>query len=71
MTSKEIETSMRRFTDGSDFITATELTRYLGQKNAQRIKTRYLLGLPTLQGTRSYFLPDVAKRLYNSAEYAD
>lgn len=71
MTSKEVAIQLQDFCGGSSFCTCRQVTKFLGQTNDNRVKQRYLHGLPRLSGTKSYFISDVAKRLYNETVYAD
>lgn len=72
MTRSEIAKELRRFT-GSGTISLTQLAAFLGQKNAYRVKQRYLMDDPDSQqpvieaigGTR-YLITDVAIRLKES-----
>lgn len=69
MTAKDIENQLKTFTGGGSFVTCRQVTRFLNQTNDARVKQRYLKGLPVLEGTRSYFLPDVARNIYSSLSY--
>lgn len=62
MDKQQIVRRFERETGGQAFITATQLTRLLGQKNSYRVKEKFLVGLDVLDGTL-YFIPDVAARL--------
>ena len=62
MDKQQIVRRFERETNGQAFITATQLTRLLGQKNSYRVKEKFLTGLDVLDGTL-YFIPDVAARL--------
>lgn len=62
MDKQQIVRRFERETNGQAFITATQLTRLLGQKNSYRVKEKFLVGLDVLDGTL-YFIPDVAARL--------
>ena len=63
-TSKDLENDLKKYAGGGSFITLTVLAGYLGQKNLNRVKNAYLKGLPRLEGTRSYYIPDVAKNIW-------
>ena len=64
MTVRDIERDMKQFVSGSSFITPGKLAQYLGQKNTTRVKEKYLSNVFALDGTKSYFIPDVAKSIY-------
>ena len=57
----DIAKELRRFT-GAGVIRASELTRFLGEKNVSRVKQKYLVGLEAIGG-RAYLITDVAERL--------
>ena len=60
----DLTKEMKQFVGGGSFITLIELTRFLGRKDAKAVKQKYLLGLDRV-GT-GYFIPDVAKVLFES-----
>lgn len=62
MTKQEIVRRFERETGGQAFITATQFTRLIGQKNSYRVKKEYLDGLDAVDGVM-YFIPDVASRM--------
>ena len=70
MTAKQIENDMKQFAGGS-FITPGKLARYLGQKNTTRVKEKYLSGLPTIEGTKAYFIPEVADKVHQQITWED
>lgn len=61
MTKQELIRAMVSSGDGSYFITASELVRFLGLSHPRYI-TRYVEGLDRVGGKR-YFIPDVAGRI--------
>lgn len=69
MTAKEIEQDMRASVEGASFITPGQLAKYLGQKNTTRVKNNYMTGAFKLEGTKRYFIPEVAKAVYSSGEW--
>ena len=78
MTSKEIETSLKEYTDGAIFISKSQLSKALGKANFSRDILPIVKGLDQIcydtttdKGKRSgkYFIPDVAKRLNNMKVY--
>ena len=69
MTARDIERDMKASLDGASFITPSQLAQYLGQKNTTRVKNRYLKDVFRLEGTKKYFVPDVAKAIYASGEW--
>lgn len=62
MNKQAIVRRFERETRGQAFITATQLTKLLGQKNSYRVKQNFLDGLEAINGTL-YFIPDVAESL--------
>ena len=69
MTARDIERDMKASVDGASFITLGQLAKYLGQKNTTRIKNKYMKDVFRLEGTKKYFIPEVAKALYYSGEF--
>lgn len=69
MTAREIEQDMKTFVNGASFITPGELAKYLGQKNTTRVRNKYLKNAFRLEGTKKYFIPEVAQALYSSGEW--
>ena len=69
MTARDIENDMKASVGGASFITPGQLAQYLGQKNSSRIREKYLKGLFRLEGTKKYFIPEVARAIYNSGEW--
>lgn len=69
MTAKDIEQDMKASVNGASFITPGELAKYLGQKNTSRVRNKYMDGSFKLEGTNKYFLPEVARAVYNSGEW--
>lgn len=69
MTAKDIERDMKQFVSGSSFITPGKLAQYLGQKNTTRVKKKYLSNVFSLEGTKSYFIPDVARSIYAHGDW--
>lgn len=66
MTQKEIEKDMKEYTGGSSFIRIGQLTSYLGQKNTNRVREKYTKDAFKLDGSPSYFIPDVAKNIFRA-----
>lgn len=66
---RDIERDMKASVDGASFITPGQLAKYLGQKNTSRVREKYMTGTFKLEGTKSYFIPEVAKNIYNSGEW--
>lgn len=66
MTQKEIERDMKNFTDGASFIRIGQLAKYLGQKNVNRVKEKYTKDAFKLDGSPSYFIPDIAKNIFRA-----
>ena len=69
MTAKELEQDMKSSVGGASFITPGQLAAYLGQKNTSRVRERYMKDAFKLEGTKKYFIPEVARTLYNSGEW--
>lgn len=69
MTAKDIEQDMKASVDGASFITPGQLAKYLGQKNTSRVRERYMRDTFKIEGTKKYFIPEVARAIYNSGEW--
>ena len=69
MTAKDIEQDMKASVGGASFISPGQLAKYLGQKNTSRVRNKYMDGAFKLEGTNKYFLPEIAKAVYNSGEW--
>lgn len=69
MTAKELEQDMRTAANGASFITPSQLAKYLGQKNTSRIRDRYMKEAFKIDGTNKYFLPEVARAIYESGAW--
>lgn len=69
MTARDIEQDMKASVGGASFITPGQLAQYLGQKNTTRVKDRYMKDAFKLEGTKKYFIPEVAKALYAAGEW--
>lgn len=65
MTSRDIENDMKKHVNGASFITPTELASWLNQKNISRIKNKYMSDTFRIEGTNKYFLPEVARNVFN------
>lgn len=61
MKKAELVKELRSYT-GAGVITATKLTRFLGQKNVDRIKKKFLSDLHPVVG-KAYFISEVAEEL--------
>lgn len=57
----DIAKELRRFT-GKGTIRASEVARFLGDKNISLVKRKYLIGLEAIGGS-AYLIPEVAERL--------
>lgn len=66
MTAREIENDMKKSVGGASFITPGELARYLGEKNTSRVREKYLANLNKIEGTKKYFIPEVAMNVYQA-----
>ena len=69
MTAKDIEQDMKASVGGASFISPGQLAKYLGQKNTSRVRERYMKDTFKIEGTKKYFIPEVAKAIYNSGEW--
>ena len=69
MTARDIERDMKASVDGASFITPGQLAKYLGQKNTSRVRERYLKDSFKLEGTKKYFIPEVAKAIFAAGEW--
>ena len=61
MTKTDLTRDMKAYT-GAGVISATELSRYLGEKNKCMVKDKYLAGLEPVAG-KKYFIPDVVESI--------
>ena len=66
VTSKDIEKDLKSYVGGGSFIKIGQLASYLGQKNTNRVRKKYTTDAFKLEGTPSYFIPDIAKNIYKS-----
>lgn len=69
MTARDIEQDMKASVGGASFITPGELAKYLGQKNTSRVREKYLKDAFKLEGTKKYFIPEVAKTIFYSGQW--
>lgn len=69
MTARDIERDMKTACGGASFITPGQLAKYLGQKNTSRVRDRYMKSAFRIEGTKSYFIPEVAKAVYESGQW--
>lgn len=69
MTAREIEQDMKASVGGASFISPGELAKYLGQKNTSRVRQKYMKDAFKIEGTKKYFIPEVAKAVYYSGEW--
>lgn len=69
MTAKDIERDMKTFVNGASFISPGQLAAYLGQKNTTRVRERYMKDAFRIEGTKKYFIPEVAKAIYTEGHW--
>ena len=69
MTARDIENDMKASVDGASFITPGQLAKYLGQKNTSRVREKYMKDAFKLEGSKKYFIPEVAKAIYAAGEW--
>ena len=69
MTARDIERDMKSSVDGASFITPGQLAKYLGQKNTTRVREKYLKDAFKLEGTKKYFIPEVAQAIYSNGDW--
>ena len=69
MTARDIERDMKTACGGASFITPGQLAKYLGQKNTSRVRERYMKDAFKLEGTKKYFIPEVAKAIYTEGQW--
>lgn len=68
MTVKEIEQMLKQnTTEGAIVMNLTEISRAVKDSNLDRVRKKYLIGLPRLE--KKYFITDVAKRIYANTNY--
>ena len=66
MTKTELAKEITRANGGSPLIKLSKIAEIVGDKNTQRVKRTYLVGLETI-GKR-YFVPEVAEALKSKAK---
>lgn len=69
MIARDIETDMKKFVGGASFITPGELARYLGEKNTSRVREKYMADAFRIEGTKKYFIPEVARNIYQNGQW--
>ena len=69
MTARDIERDMKASVGGASFITPGQLAAYLGQKNTSRVREKYMKDAFKLEGTKKYFIPEVAQNIYNGGQW--
>jgi len=69
MTARDIENDMKASVGGASFISPGQLAKYLGQKNTSRVREKYMKDTFKIEGTKKYFIPEVAKAVYNAGEW--
>ncbi len=68
MTVKDIEQMLKQnTTEGAIVMNLTEISRAVKDSNLDRVRKKYLIGLPRLE--KKYFITDVAKRIYANTNY--
>lgn len=70
MDKTELRKAMKQHTGGAEFITATELTTFLGysKESSKRVKAKFLVGLQSID--KRYFIPEVADRILERRAYS-
>ena len=69
MTVKDIERDMKSSVGGASFITPGQLAKYLGEKNTTRVRERYMKDSFRIEGTKKYFIPEVARTVYAAGQW--
>ena len=69
MTARDIERDMKTACNGASFITPGQLAKYLGEKNTTRVRERYMKDSFRIEGTKKYFIPEVAKTVYAAGQW--
>ena len=69
MTAKDIERDMKASVGGASFITPGQLAKYLGQKNTSRIRQKYMSEAFKIEGTKKYFIPEIAQAIYINGQW--
>lgn len=68
MTAKDIEQMLKQnASDGAIVMSLTEISKAVKDSNLDRVKKKYLIGLPRLE--KKYFISDVARRIYANTNY--
>lgn len=68
MNKEILERTLRRVTNGGEFISQSEVAKVLGFANPYRVGQEVCKGLPRFK--RKYFIPDVAERIMEMTEGA-
>ena len=66
MTKTELANEITRANNGSPLIKLSKIAELVGDKNTQRVKRTYLVGLETIG--KCYFVPEVAEALKRNAK---
>lgn len=66
MTKTELAKAITRANNGSPLIKLSKIAEIVGDKNTQRVKRTYLVGLETIG--KLYFVPEVAEALKSKAK---
>ena len=66
MTKTELARELTRANGGSPLIKLSKIAEIVGDKNTQRVKRTYLVGLETIG--KCYFVPEVAEALKSKAK---
>lgn len=69
MTARDIEMDMKASVGGASFITPGQLAKYLGQKNTTRVREKFMKDAFRIEGTKKYFIPEIARVIYQSGEW--
>ena len=62
MTKQEIKRALERVSESQGFVTATQFTKFMGQKTVNYMKEKYLNDLECIDG-KYYFIDDIAEML--------
>lgn len=69
MTARDIERDMKKSVGGASFITPGQVAKYLGLKNTSRVREQYMSEAFKIEGTKKYFIPEIAKAIYRQGNW--
>ena len=68
-TQKELENRLREAAGGAMFIKPYEVAQFMGQKKTQNVH-KYYRDAFRPEGSKTYFIPDVAKAIFEAGAWS-